>query len=157
MTKRGILQKHQKILPVWESSYDPNLSKRCNALPLCITAHDEVQKIMGKDGRVNQGYMSSYWLTNQITQDGACTVYIRFCDFYWSWKSIILKYDNIREGFKKNQLWKIPYRVLPPPPVMEKKFLFFFLKLDHFLRTFCKKCIFTIENPKKLRKFLKKW
>ena len=37
----------------------------------------------------------------------------------------------------------------PPPPVMEKKILFFFLKLDHFLRTFCKKCSFTIENPKK--------
>ena len=44
----------------------------------------------------------------------------------------------------------------PPPPVMENFFLFFFLKLDHFLRTFCKKCIFTIENPKKLRKFFKK-
>ena len=29
---------------------------------------------------------------------------------------------------------------------MEKKFIFF-LKLDHFLRTFWKKCIFTIENP----------
>merc|ERR1711867_403818 len=32
---------------------------------------------------------------------------------------------------------------------MENFFLFFFLKLDHFLRNFCKKCIFTIENPKK--------
>ena len=38
----------------------------------------------------------------------------------------------------------------PDPPVMEKCFLFFFLKLDHFLRTYCKKCIFTIENPKKI-------
>ena len=47
----------------------------------------------------------------------------------------------------------------PPPltPCYGKFFLFFFLKLDHFLRTFCKKCIFTIENPKKLRKFFKKW
>ena len=35
-----------------------------------------------------------------------------------------------------------------PPPVMKKK-LFFFLKLDHFLRTFCIKCIFTIVNSKK--------
>merc|ERR1712173_391396 len=33
-------------------------------------------------------------------------------------------------------------------PVMDIFFIFF-LKLDHFLRTFCKKCIFTIENPKK--------
>ena len=29
----------------------------------------------------------------------------------------------------------------------EKKY--FFLKLDHFLRTFWKKCIFTLENQKK--------
>ena len=35
-----------------------------------------------------------------------------------------------------------------PPGYWKKKY--FFLKLDHFLRTFCKKCIFTIENPKKL-------
>ena len=63
----------------------------------------------------------------------------------------------IREGLKKKKkkLWKIPYRVLTPPPVKEIFFIFF-LKLDHFLRTFCKKCIFTIENPKKLRKFFKK-
>ena len=39
---------------------------------------------------------------------------------------------------------------------MEKKFLFFFLILDQILRTFCKKCIFTIENPKKnLENFFK--
>ena len=58
---------------------------------------------------------------------------------------------------KKINYGKIPYRVLtPPPPRYGKKFLNFFLKLDHFLRTFCKKCIFTIENPKKLRKFFKK-
>ena len=63
---------------------------------------------------------------------------------------------SVREGFKKNQLWKIPYRVLNPPPWLWK-FFYFFQKLDHFLRTFCKKCIFTIENPKKLRKFFKKW
>ena len=37
---------------------------------------------------------------------------------------------------------------------MEIFFLFFFLKLDHFLRTFCKKCIFTIENPK-IQKMIK--
>ena len=57
---------------------------------------------------------------------------------------------------KKNQLWKIPYRVLTPPPGYGNFFYFFFLKLDHFLRTFCKKCIFTFENPKKIRKFFKK-
>ena len=49
---------------------------------------------------------------------------------------------------KKKNLWKIPYRVLTPPWLW-KNFFIFFLKLDHFLRTFCKKCIFTIENPKK--------
>ena len=43
-----------------------------------------------------------------------------------------------------------------PHPVMEIFFIFF-LKLDHFLRTFCKKYIFTIENPNKLRKFFKNW
>ena len=37
-----------------------------------------------------------------------------------------------------------------------KKFFYFFLKLDHFLRTFCKKCIFTIENPKKTQKNFQK-
>ena len=138
MTKRGILQKHQKILPVWESSYNPNLSKRCNALSLCITAHDEVQKIMGKDGRVNQGYMSSYWLTNQITQDGACTVYIRFCDFYWSWKSIILKYDNIREGFKKINYGKFHIGSWPPPlpPCYGKKKFIFFSETRPFFENF---------------------
>ena len=52
------------------------------------------------------------------------------------------------KGSKKNQLWKIPYRVLTPPPGYGKFFFIFFLKLDHFLRTFCKKGIFTIENPK---------
>ena len=48
----------------------------------------------------------------------------------------------------------IPFLVNPSlAPSSGKFFLFFFLKLDHFLRTFCKKCIFTIENPKKkLRK-----
>ena len=33
----------------------------------------------------------------------------------------------------------------------------FFLKLDHFLSTFCKKCNFTIENPKKLTPLLWKF
>ena len=52
---------------------------------------------------------------------------------------------------KKNKFGKIQKGARPPPPpVMEKIFLFFFLKLGHFLRTFCKKCIFTIENSKKL-------
>ena len=37
----------------------------------------------------------------------------------------------------------------PPPRLWKKKKFILFLKLDHFLRTFCKKCIFTIENPKK--------
>ena len=36
----------------------------------------------------------------------------------------------------------------PDPPYFRKK-NHFFLKLDHFLSTFCKKCIFTIENSKK--------
>ena len=40
----------------------------------------------------------------------------------------------------------------PPPGYGKKKIL----KLNHFFRTLCKKCIFTIENPKKLRKFFKK-
>ena len=40
----------------------------------------------------------------------------------------------------------------PDPPVME----FFFLKLDHFLRTICKKCILTIENPKNDKLLLNK-
>ena len=43
-----------------------------------------------------------------------------------------------------------------PSPRLWKKNLFFFLKLDHFLRTFCKKCIFTIENPKKTLKIFQK-
>ena len=34
-------------------------------------------------------------------------------------------------------------------------FFIYFLKLDHFLRTFCKKCIFTIENPKNYKIFQK--
>ena len=36
-----------------------------------------------------------------------------------------------------------------------KKNNVFFLKLYHFLSTFCKKCIFTIENPKKYKKISK--
>ena len=66
---------------------------------------------------------------------------------------------SLGKGSKKNkkQLWKIPLWVwTPSPPGYGKKKIIFFLKLDHFLRTFCKKCIFTIENPKKLRKFFKK-
>ena len=70
------------------------------------------------------------------------------CKVWWLMDN---KY-NKGKGSKK-KLWKIPYRVLTPPPVMEKKY--FFLKLDHFLRTFCKKCIFTIENPKKIENFSK--
>ena len=41
----------------------------------------------------------------------------------------------------------------PPPPRLWKKK--FFLKLDHFLRTFCKKCIFNIKIPKNLEIFSK--
>ena len=41
----------------------------------------------------------------------------------------------LREGFKK----KIKIIMENSPPIM---------KLDHFLSTFCKKCIFTIENSK---------
>ena len=37
----------------------------------------------------------------------------------------------------------------PDPSPGYGKIFIFFLKLDHFLRTFCKKCIFTIENQKK--------
>merc|ERR1712131_297176 len=61
----------------------------------------------------------------------------------WSLKCLINK-----GRVKKNQLCKIPYRVLTPPWLWKISF-YFFLKLDHFWRTFCKKCIFTIENPKK--------
>merc|ERR1712131_284783 len=58
---------------------------------------------------------------------------------------------------KKKNYGKFQKGPRPPPPRLWKKiFYFFFLKLDHFLRTFCKKCIFTTENPKKLRKFFKK-
>ena len=55
--------------------------------------------------------------------------------------------ENIREELKK----KINYGKFhigswpTPPPVME----FFFSVTRPFLRTFCKKCIFTIKNPKK--------
>ena len=65
--------------------------------------------------------------------------------------------QSIREGFKKkNQLWKIPYRVLTPPPGYGKKnFIFFFLKLDHFLRTFCKS-VFSPLKIQKNSKFFKK-
>ena len=63
---------------------------------------------------------------------------------------------NLGKGSKKINHGKFHIGSRPPPRLWKKK-LFFFLKLDHFLRTFCKKCIFTIENPKKLRKFFKKW
>ena len=36
------------------------------------------------------------------------------------------------------------------PPLKMEKNKVFFLKLDHFLSTFCEKGIFTIENPKNL-------
>ena len=51
----------------------------------------------------------------------------------------------------KGRVKKIPPFGLDPPPLeVEKNKVIFFQKLDHFLSTFCKKCIFTIENPKKL-------
>ena len=37
----------------------------------------------------------------------------------------LIKNTVVREGLKKNQLWKIPYRVLPPPRLW-KIFYFFF-------------------------------
>ena len=69
--------------------------------------------------------------------------------------SIYFLKPSLREGFKKkikNNYGKFHNGSGPPPlppPGYGKKNIFF-LKLDHFLRTFCKKCIFTIENPKKL-------
>ena len=49
---------------------------------------------------------------------------------------------------KGRKKWKIPLRGLDPLPEVEK-IKYFFLKLEPFLSTFYKKCIFTIENPKK--------
>ena len=43
---------------------------------------------------------------------------------------------------KKKKIWNFPNLGLD-------------LKLNHFLSTFCKKCIFTIKNPKNLLKFSK--
>ena len=43
----------------------------------------------------------------------------------------------------------------PPPPIMEKNKVIFSETRPFFI-TFGKKCIFTIENSKKLRKFFKK-
>ena len=40
-------------------------------------------------------------------------------------------------------------------PYLWKRIKYFFLKLDHFLSTSCKKCIFTIENPKNPKIFQK--
>ena len=64
--------------------------------------------------------------------------YLNFFDFF---------NPSLREGFKKkikNNYGKFHIGSYPPPspPCYGKFFLFFFLKLDHFLRTFCKKCIF---------------
>ena len=95
-----------------------------------------------------------------------CLVCDNFCciagSFFWSSVTFLLARLNIRAKFStscvqgeerrflklfrerlKKQWWKIPYRVLNPS-VMEKKKFNFFLKLDHFLKTFV-----TIENPKK--------
>ena len=49
----------------------------------------------------------------------------------------------LREGFKKNY-GKFHKGVWPPPPPIYGKNKVFFLNLDHFLSTFCKKHIFTI-------------
>ena len=43
----------------------------------------------------------------------------------------------------------------PPPLLLWKKNIFFFLKLDHFLRTFCKKCISPLKIQKNLENFSK--
>ena len=64
-------------------------------------------------------------------------------------KTFYILQHSVREGFKKKKYGKFHIGSWPPPPRLWKKKFIFFLKLDHFLRTFCKKCIFTIENPKK--------
>ena len=45
---------------------------------------------------------------------------------------------TIREGLKKNQLWKIPYRVLTPPlpPLLWKNFFIFFSETRPFFENF---------------------
>ena len=43
---------------------------------------------------------------------------------------------SLREGFKKKKYGKFHIGSWPPPLVMEKIFLFFFLKLDHFFENF---------------------
>ena len=55
----------------------------------------------------------------------------------------------------QNKVEFSPYGFAPPPPRSEKYFLIFYLICSEtrlFLRSLWKKCIFTIENSKKLRK-----
>ena len=49
------------------------------------------------------------------------------------------KMDLVREGLKKVVNYTLGSG---PPPRSGKKIKHFFLKLDYFLSTFCKKCIF---------------
>ena len=63
-------------------------------------------------------------------------------------------HDHSKGKGSKKRLWKIPYRVLTPPLLWI--FFYFFSETRPFLRTFCKKCIFTIENPKKNQKIFQK-
>ena len=52
------------------------------------------------------------------------------------------------KGSKKKNYGKFHIGSWPPPPVMEKKIIFF-SETRPFFENFCKKCIFTIENTKK--------
>ena len=61
---------------------------------------------------------------------------------WWADRLTVAYNDDLSESIT-------PIMYVVPPPGYGKNIFIFFLKLDHFLRTFCKKCIFTIENPKK--------
>ena len=54
-----------------------------------------------------------------------------------------------RVQIKKNQLWKIPYRVLIPPPGYGN--FLFFSETRPFLRTFCKKCFHHWKSKKMIK------
>ena len=86
---------------------------------------------------------SSFWKKNiffSITGGGGGVLYTQ-----WSPTKVIkIPFKGrLKKKFMENSI-KGP----DPPPVMEEK-NYFFLKLEHFLRTFWKKCIFTLENQKK--------
>ena len=52
--------------------------------------------------------------------------------------------ERVKKKVENSTFWSYPQKW--------KKECNFFLKLDHFLGTFCKKCIFTFENPKTISK-----